>query len=104
MLFSASIDVRALLASHYHWLFLLTLGAAPSYLFDGIFVGATRTREMCYTMLGCVLLVYLPVWYLTQGWANHGLWFSFLLFNIGRGLSLGWIYRSRQAVSDWLDV
>lgn len=80
------------------WLVLLPLVAAPSYLLDGLFIGAGATRAMMITMLLSALGVYLPALYLSQGLGNHGLWLAFTAFNAMRGLSLGlcYLYFSRQ--------
>ena len=77
-------------AQHYlPWLIVLPLFAMASYWLDGIFIGATQSKAMQNSMLFSTLCIYLPSWYLTQSWGNHGLWFAFTAFNIGRGLTLG---------------
>ncbi len=81
--------VQAQATLYLPWLLLLPITAVWSYLLDGIFIGATQTSAMQTTMLLSVLLVYLPCWYLTRHWGNHGLWFAFIAFNLARGLSLG---------------
>jgi len=73
------------------WLWLLPFAAVWSYLLDGVFIGATRTREMQNTMLFSALVVYLPVWWLTTGWGNHGLWFSLITLMLARAASMGWL-------------
>ncbi len=75
------------------YLYLPWLVAAPlisvwSYLFDGIFIGATHTRAMRDTMLLSTFGVYLPAWYLLQGWGNHGLWAALMLFMAARGVTM----------------
>lgn len=84
------------------WIILLPIIAMPSYLFDGVFIGATRSREMQNTMLASTLLIFIPVWWLSQGWGNHGLWLALTLFLLSRGLSLAYLYLrySRQRI--WL--
>jgi MATE family multidrug resistance protein len=94
--------VRALMIDYRWWLILLPLIAAPSYLLDGIFIGTAETRYMMYTMMLSTVLVYLPVWYLTTGWGNHGLWLSFTLFNAARGLSLQLCYWHLSRTGRWL--
>ena len=74
------------------WLVMLPLAAAPSYLLDGVFIGVGATREMMLSMLFSALAVYLPVWYLTQGLQNNGLWLAFTLFNLSRGITLAGAY------------
>ncbi len=76
----------------YPWLLALPLASAASYLLDGIFIGALQTRWMQNTMIFSVVGVYLPLWALTQTLGNQGLWLSFLLFNLARGISLGLVF------------
>ncbi|MGO4308734.1 MATE family efflux transporter [Pseudomonas sp. KB_15] len=70
------------------YLAVLPLIAVWSYLLDGLFIGATRAREMRNGMLLTVALV-LPFGWALQGGGNHGLWITFLLFMLLRSLTLG---------------
>ncbi len=95
-------EVREVLREHYLWIILMPLAAGPSYLLDGVFIGASETRQMMHTMLLSIVLVYLPVWYLTQGWGNHGLWLALLLFNAARGVTLYYCFLGMQRRGAWL--
>ncbi|UZE96115.1 MATE family efflux transporter [Alkalimarinus alittae] len=86
------------------WIVLLPIIAMPSYLFDGVFIGATRSRDMQNTMLMATLLVFLPIWWLTQGWGNHGLWFALTLFLLFRGGALAVLYLRSMKKSTVQDV
>lgn len=101
--FSAHTEVRDLLQEFHPWLVAMPLVAAPSYLLDGVFIGAARTRFMMYGMVLSLALVYLPLWWLSQAWGNHGLWLAFLAFNGARGVSLYLYYRQLDARDGWLD-
>jgi MATE family multidrug resistance protein len=83
------------------WLVLLPLVSTWSYLLDGIFIGANRSKSMQDTMLFSAVIVYLPCWYFSQSWGNHGLWFAFLAFNAARGLSLGWCFFRISRRNGW---
>jgi MATE family multidrug resistance protein len=85
------------------WLVLLPLAAAPSYLLDGVFIGAARTRYMMHSMLFCLIAIYLPLWYLLQGMGNNGLWLSFTVFNAARGATLAWCFYYLDKRGMWLD-
>ena len=75
-------------ASHYLiWLIIAPVIAVWSYLFDGLFIGATRSVEMRNTMLFATLFCYLPAWYFLQPLGNHGLWLALLIFLAARGIS-----------------
>jgi MATE family multidrug resistance protein len=80
--------VRATALQFLPYLTLLPLLAVWSYLLDGLFIGATRAREMRNAML-LALGMGLPLGWLLQGLGNHGLWLAFLAFMALRGLLLG---------------
>ncbi len=82
-------ELRQHAAAYLPWLIASPLISVWSYWLDGVFIGATRSREMRDAMLAALLLVFLPVWYLTQGMGNHGRWLALMVFMGGRGLGLG---------------
>jgi len=94
-------EVRATAARYLPWVVALPLVAMWSYLLDGIFIGATRTKAMRDTMLAAVLLAYLPAWHLTTGLGNHGLWLAFTLFFVARSLLLGLVFRREWREQRW---
>jgi MATE family multidrug resistance protein len=94
-------EVRSAAYPYLPYLALLPLVAVWSYLLDGLFIGATRAREMRDAMLASVALG-LGLGWLLQGLGNHGLWLALLCFMLMRGLSLallGWRLQRRDA---WL--
>jgi MATE family multidrug resistance protein len=80
--------VRAIAHAHLAFLAALPLLAVWSYLLDGLFIGATRAREMRDAMLLALALA-APLAWLLHGQGNAGLWSAFLAFMALRGLSLG---------------
>ncbi|RXE49325.1 MATE family efflux transporter [Chromohalobacter israelensis] len=84
-------DVRASAADYLPWMVVMPAIAVWSYLLDGVFIGATATREMRDTIL-LALAVYLPVWWLAQPLGNHGLWLAFTAFTLVRSASLAAVY------------
>ena len=69
------------------WLVIMPVIAVWSFLFDGLFIGTTRSVEMRNTMLFSTIICYLPAWYFLQDFDNHGLWLALLIFFAARGLS-----------------
>ena len=63
-----------------------------SWMFDGIFIGATLSREMRNAMLmsGAVYLVALLT--LPDALGNHGLWLSLMVLNAMRGVTMAALY------------
>ena len=61
--------------------FLIYVGLAPvigvaAWMFDGIYIGATRTRDMRNSMLFSTVVYFLCVWAMMPGLGNHGLWLA----------------------------
>jgi MATE family multidrug resistance protein len=86
-------DVRETTYLYLPWIILSPLLSVWSFLYDGIYVGGTRAREMRNTMLFSVLVIYLPAFYLLQPLGNHGLWLAFMLFMSARGVSMHYLYK-----------
>jgi len=70
------------------WLVASPLISVWCFLYDGVYVGMTRAREMRNIMLVSTFAVFLPTWYITQPFGNHGLWFSLLVFLASRGIGM----------------
>ncbi len=95
LIIAAMSDIEAVRqAAHQYlpWLIFLPLISVWSFTYDGIFVGATRTRAMRDSMIFATFFVFLPSWYLLQFMGNHGLWLALCLFLAARGISLGIIW------------
>lgn len=96
-------EVRTTATTYLPWMIAMPLLAAGSYLLDGVFVGATRTNAMRDTMI-LALAVYLPCWYWTTSWGNHGLWLAFSAFTLARSVGLGiWLALALRRGS-WFDT
>jgi MATE family multidrug resistance protein len=85
--------VRETTLRYLPWIVASPLVSVWSFLYDGVFVGATRAREMRDIMLISTFAVFVPAWYLLQVLGNDGLWLAFLLFMASRGLGMHYYYR-----------
>lgn len=94
-------DVRQVAYQYLPWSIVMPVAAFVCYLFDGVFIGATWSRPMRDSMLFALLIGYLPAWYLTRDWGNHGLWLAMLVFMLARGISMSWLFRKLQISSLW---
>ncbi|PIE09489.1 MAG: MATE family efflux transporter [Rhodobacterales bacterium] len=72
------------------------LGAA-SWMLDGIFIGATRTRDMRNMMLVAALIYLIAVLALMPVFGNAGLWMALLISFVARGITLGLRYPALEA-------
>jgi MATE family multidrug resistance protein len=94
-------SVRAAAYPYLPYLAVLPLIAVWSYLLDGLFIGATRAREMRNAMLLSVLIA-LPLAWAMRGFGNHGLWLAFLGFMALRAVTLGWVAWQLHKKDLWL--
>jgi MATE family multidrug resistance protein len=93
-------DVRATALEHLPWMILLPLISVWSFFYDGVYVGATRSREMRVVMTTSAFLVFLPVWFITRDLGNHGLWLAFTAFMLLRGLGMHlWFNRLKETLA-----
>ena len=77
--------------------YLIYMAAAPilglaAYMLDGVFIGATRSRDM-RNMMALSLVVYVAAAAaLVPSLGNHGLWLALLISFVARGVTLGLRY------------
>ena len=88
-------DVRQTAMQFLPWLVISPLISVWSFLYDGVYVGATRAREMRDIMVLSTFAVFIPAWFLLQGYGNHGLWLAFTIFMASRGVGMHVWYRRR---------
>lgn len=83
------------------WLVAMPLTSMWCFLLDGIFIGATKGREMRNSMFvaACTFFV---VFYGFAFWGNHALWLAMLSFMAMRGLSLGIVLRRQWRLGTFL--
>lgn len=74
--FAATPEVARIAQDQAMWLIVIPFAGVASFVFDGVFVGASWTRAMLLSMVGASMLFALSLW-LT--WPL-GLWASFVLF------------------------
>lgn len=96
-LMTTSSEVRAEARAFLPWMVVAPLIGTASWMYDGIYIGATATREMRNAMILCVALYAAVLAVLLPLWGNHGLWASLMILNAARGLTLGWRWPRLEA-------
>ena len=80
--------LRFISYKHFIWVLIIPPIASFCYQLDGIFIGASQTKEIRNAMIVSVIgFISLSI-YLTDIFGNHGLWFSLMIFMILRTLTL----------------
>ena len=81
-------NIRQLTYTFSVWLIIFPFLSSFCYQFDGIFIGASQTKELRNAMILSVIIYILLSIYLTGLLGNHGLWMSLTLFMIFRAITL----------------
>lgn len=83
-LMTSSADVRHVANEFLLMAALVPLIGVPAFIMDGVYVGATWTRDM-RNLMAAALAVYLAAWWAMHSLGNTGLWLAFLTFYVFRG-------------------
>lgn len=74
--------------NYFYWVLAIPLAGFGAFLWDGILIGATATRQMLWAML-IATLAFFGIYYLFSGATNnHMLWLAFLVYLFLRGLMM----------------
>ena len=93
-LMTSSEELRESSKIYVYWVIAAPILAAPAFILDGIFIGATRTKDMRNCMVISFGIYCLVVWLLYEPFGNQGLWAALMVMFIVRALTLFFQYFS----------
>lgn len=74
------------------WALLIPIAGFSAFLWDGIFIGMTASRQMRDSMF-VAMISFFVIYYLTRSsFGNNGLWFAFIVYLSMRGIMQGIIF------------
>lgn len=86
--------LREIAMQYNGWVIIIPLTSSAAFIWDGIFVGLTASKEMRNAMIISSLVVFLPAYYLTANYlGNDGLWLALNLFMVSRGLMMWFMWQ-----------
>jgi MATE family multidrug resistance protein len=94
-LITTSPEVRAEAMRYLPWAALTAVSGVLAFQMDGVFIGATWSRDMRNMMLLSFAIYVAALWSLGVLYGNHGLWAALHIFLVARGLSLFAVMRVR---------
>lgn len=92
--------VRAEARDFLPWVALTPVTGIACWMLDGIFIGATRTRDMRNMMLVSVVIYFAAAAVLIPAMGNLGLWLAMHISFIARGVTLMLRYPALEAGAD----
>lgn len=85
-------ETRATAILYLPWAIVLPFASVWAFQLDGIFIGATRTRDLRNGMVVAVICYLGLAIGLAPVWGNGGLWAAFLGLMLARTAALGYLY------------
>lgn len=80
---------------YFYWVLAIPVCGFSAFLWDGIFIGATATRQMFYSMLIASATFFLFYYLFQPVMGNHALWMAFLSYLALRGI-MQWVLWKKQ--------
>ncbi|OJU36743.1 MAG: MATE family efflux transporter [Bacteroidales bacterium 45-6] len=68
------------------WICAVPLMSISAFVWDGVYIGATATRQMLLSMFLAAAIFFITYLSLRTAFGNHALWLAFLLYLFSRGL------------------
>lgn len=90
-------EVNATAMDYLPWMVAAPLVGLASWMLDGIFIGATRTKDMRNMMLLSAIAYFATAFALMPLFGNHGLWAALILSFVYRGVLLGLRYPALES-------
>ena len=81
-------DIKNLSFSYSYWVVIIPFISCFCFQFDGIFIGASQTKELRNAMIVSVSIYIVCALFLTSSFGNSGLWISLCIFFTLRALTL----------------
>ena len=98
-LLTTSPEVRAEARLYLPWLVIAPVVGIASWMFDGIFIGATLTGQMRRAMIEAVAIYAIALLTLPGLMGNHGLWAALMVLNTARALTMARFYPQAEAAA-----
>lgn len=99
-LMAKSVPVQDAARDYLPWMVAAPLLGLAPWMLDGIFFGATRTRDMRNMMAVSFAVYVAAVLVLLPLMGNHGLWLALLISFVARGVTLGLRYPALESEAE----
>ena len=99
-LMTTAADVRDVAKGFLIYMILTPLAGALAWMLDGIFIGATRTRDMRNMMFVSCIVYFAALLAFVPSLGNHGLWIAMLIWFIARGITLATKYPALERAAE----
>ncbi|HCD77035.1 MAG TPA: MATE family efflux transporter, partial [Prevotella sp.] len=88
--------VIAAAGSYFYWAALIPLAGVAAFIWDGLYIGCTKTRGMLISMFFSAITFFAVYYSLRQSMGNHGLWLAFIMYMAMRGFMQTLIWKNTR--------
>lgn len=92
-------DVREAARTYLWWVVFSPVVGMASWMLDGIFIGATRTRDMRRAALESLAIYVVALLILVEVWGYNGLWMAMYVSFVARAVTLAIRYPALEAAA-----
>ena len=85
--------IRDSASDYVYWAAVIPMAGFMAFTWDGIFIGATRTRDMLFSMGWAMIVFFAAYFLLSPRLGNDGLWLAFALYLAVRGVILHLLWK-----------
>ncbi|MBD5224577.1 MAG: MATE family efflux transporter [Bacteroidales bacterium] len=93
---SSDRDVIAASSDYYLWAVSVPFAGFAAFAWDGVFIGATLTRQLLVSMAGAMAVFFIIYLTLFRSMGNHALWLAFVSYLFARGAIQTWLYYNHK--------
>ena len=86
-------NVITLANDYIEWALLIPIAGFAAFLWDGIFIGMTASRQMRDSMFAAMLIFFVVYYSSRMSLGNDGLWLAFIIYLASRGLIQALVFR-----------
>lgn len=96
-LLSDDVSVAEMSGEYMWWGVSIPFAGVSAFIWDGIFIGETRTRQMLLSMAVAMVVFFIVYFSLHAVLGNHALWLAFILYLAVRGVVQTFFYRHKNS-------
>lgn len=86
LLFTDSQNIISAAQQYYYWVLVIPFAGFAAFLYDGIYIGATASKDMRNAMFVAIVLFFIVYYSLCNTMQNNALWLAFVVFLLSRGM------------------
>ena len=79
-------------ATYMPWVYVIPVSGMAAFIWDGVFIGITATRQMLISMALSMVLFFVVESSLSEIMGNHALWLAFVVYISMRGIAQSFLF------------